>query len=111
MHLGVVHLCSTKQTVVAPAFTDVDKAVFPWFTEQRANKVPLSIKVLQQKALEFACLLGHENFRASAGWLNRFEARHDIVAKVISRESASIDSVRNVILVAVYTRDKRPIQA
>lgn len=78
--------------MVAPAFADIDEAVFSWFTEQRANKVPLSVKVLQQKAVDFACLLGHENFRASAGWLNRFEARHDIVAKVISRESASVDS-------------------
>ncbi|KAH7979500.1 hypothetical protein HPB49_009659 [Dermacentor silvarum] len=29
-----------KKTVAAAAFPDVDKAVFAWFCEQRANKVP-----------------------------------------------------------------------
>ncbi|KAH8032696.1 hypothetical protein HPB51_001380 [Rhipicephalus microplus] len=51
---------------------------------KRANKVPLCGRILQQKALEFACMLSHDNFKASPGWLSLFKARHDIVAKVIS---------------------------
>ncbi|XP_049517686.1 tigger transposable element-derived protein 4-like [Dermacentor silvarum] len=65
-----------KKTVAAAAFPDVDKAV-----------------ILQQKALDFACMLSHDNFKASPGWLSRFKARHDIVAKVISGEAAAVDSV------------------
>ncbi|KAH8040920.1 hypothetical protein HPB51_013090 [Rhipicephalus microplus] len=73
------------------AFPDVDKAVFAWFCEQRANKVPLSGRILQQKALDFACMLSHDKFKASPGWLSRFKTRHDIVAKVISGETAAVD--------------------
>ncbi|KAH7974874.1 hypothetical protein HPB49_020598 [Dermacentor silvarum] len=80
-----------NKTVAAAAFPDVDKAVFAWFCEQRANKVPLSGRILQQKALDFACMLSHDNFKASPGWLSRFKARHDIVAKVISGEAAAVD--------------------
>nr|XP_054923015.1 tigger transposable element-derived protein 6-like [Dermacentor andersoni] len=80
-----------NKTVSAAAFPDVDKAVFAWFCEQCANKVPLSGRVLQQKAQDFACILGHADFKASPGWLSRFKARHDIVAKVISGEAAAVD--------------------
>ncbi|XP_070384481.1 tigger transposable element-derived protein 4-like [Dermacentor albipictus] len=48
-------------------------------------------KVLQQEALDFACILGHADFKASPGWLSRFKARHDIVAKVIFGEAAAVD--------------------
>ncbi|KAH8042669.1 hypothetical protein HPB51_025301 [Rhipicephalus microplus] len=81
--------CARNKTAMAAAFPDVDKAVFACFCEQRANKVPLSRKILQQKALDFACMLSHDNFKASPGWLSRFKARHDIVAKVISGEAAA----------------------
>ncbi|KAH8035084.1 hypothetical protein HPB51_004325 [Rhipicephalus microplus] len=82
-----------NKTVMAAAFLDVDKAVFARFCEQRANKVPLSGRILQQKALDFSCMLSHDNFKASPGWLSHFKARHNIVAKVISGEAAAIDSV------------------
>ncbi|KAH8033755.1 hypothetical protein HPB51_015787 [Rhipicephalus microplus] len=85
--------CARNKTVMAAAFPDVDKAVFAWFCEQRANKVHLSGKILQQKALDFACMLSHDNFKASPGWLSRFKALHDIIAKVISGEAAAVDSV------------------
>lgn len=39
------------------AFPNIDKAVFAWLREQRANKVPLSGKVPQQEALNFTCML------------------------------------------------------
>lgn len=82
-----------NKTVVAAAFPDVDKAVFAWFCEQRANKVPMSGKILQQKALDFACVRGHDQFRARVGWLSRFKDRHDSVAKAIPGEAASVDPV------------------
>lgn len=80
-----------NKTVTAAAFSDVGKAVFAWFCEQRANKVPSSRRKFQQKALDFACMLGHNNFKASPGWLSRFKAHHDIVAKIISGQAAAVD--------------------
>lgn len=82
-----------NKTVMAAACPDVDKAVFAWFCEQRANKKPLSGRVLQQKALDFGCMHGHNNFKAGPGWLSRLKARHNTAAKVISREAAAIDPV------------------
>ncbi|KAH8020277.1 hypothetical protein HPB51_025797 [Rhipicephalus microplus] len=51
-----------NKTVAAAAFPDVVRAVFAWFFEQRANRVPLSGKILQQEALNFASILGHDQF-------------------------------------------------
>nr|XP_037280485.1 tigger transposable element-derived protein 6-like [Rhipicephalus microplus] len=63
-----------NKTVMIAAFPYMDKAVFAWFCEQHANKVPLSGRILQQKVLDFA-------------------SRHAIVAKVISGEAAAVNSV------------------
>ncbi|KAH8026709.1 hypothetical protein HPB51_024208 [Rhipicephalus microplus] len=82
-----------NKTVTAAAFPNVDKALFAWFCEQRANKVPLSGRILQQKALNFACMHSHDIFKASPGWLSHFKARHDIVAKVTFGEAAAVDLV------------------
>ncbi|KAH8022556.1 hypothetical protein HPB51_025653 [Rhipicephalus microplus] len=56
-----------NKTVMIAAFPYMDKAVFAWFCEQHANKVPLSGRILQQKVLDFACMLSHDNFKASPG--------------------------------------------
>ncbi|KAH8008981.1 hypothetical protein HPB51_008552 [Rhipicephalus microplus] len=40
-------MSARNETVTAVAFPHVDKAVFVWFCEQRANKVPLSGGILQ----------------------------------------------------------------
>lgn len=58
--------------------SDVDKTVFTWLCEQRANKVPLFGKVLQQKAPYFASMLGHDNFKAGASWLSCLQVRHNM---------------------------------
>ncbi|KAH6925106.1 hypothetical protein HPB50_001018 [Hyalomma asiaticum] len=80
--LGALENCASakSKTVTAAAFPDVDKVVFAWFCEQRANKVPLSGRIKQQKELDFTCMLGHDNFKASPGWLSHFKACHGIVA-------------------------------
>ncbi|KAG0422161.1 hypothetical protein HPB47_002002 [Ixodes persulcatus] len=59
----------------------------------RARNVPLSGELLQQKARDFACILGCDDFKASSGWLQRFKDRHSIVGKVVSGESAAADAI------------------
>ncbi|KAH8038729.1 hypothetical protein HPB51_002873 [Rhipicephalus microplus] len=39
-----------------------------------------------------ACILGHDDFKASNGWLQGFKSRNCVVGRVISGESASADS-------------------
>ena len=44
---------------------DLDKAVYTWFHNTRANSVPVSGVVLKEKALQFAKSLHLDDFRAS----------------------------------------------
>lgn len=82
-----------RKKTTQPAHEELDKAVYAWFCETRAKNIPISGSLIQQKALNYACILGiSENFKASAGWLNRFKERHEIVGKVLCGESASADS-------------------
>lgn len=79
---------SKKKRLKLSTYTDVDKAVFTWFLDTRARNVPISGAILQQKAKDFACILGHDDFKASNGWLQGFKSRHGVVGRVISGESA-----------------------
>lgn len=81
-----------KKRLKKSTYADVDKAVFTWFLDTRARNVPISGAILQQKAKDFACILGHDDFKASNGWLQGFKSRHGVVGRVISGESASADS-------------------
>ncbi|KAH6947713.1 hypothetical protein HPB50_020793 [Hyalomma asiaticum] len=74
--------CAQRKKMTQPAHEELDKAVFAWFCETRTKNIPISGSMIQQKALNYACVLGiTENFKVSAGWLNRFKQRHEIVGK------------------------------
>lgn len=83
--------CSQHKKVTLPKHDELDKAVYTWFVDARARNIPLSGATVQQKALQYACLLGLDDFKASTGWLSRFKTRHGIVGKVLSGESAAAD--------------------
>ena len=68
-----------------------DKALLEWF-KLNAGQCGLVGNILQEKAIQFAGMLGfNEEFpkRIDINWINRFKARHSIVAKRINGESAS----------------------
>ena len=69
---------------------DIEEALLTWFKRQRSNNVPISGPILQAKANEFARLLGNPNFNCSSSWIQRFRARHDIVAGKICGEAAGV---------------------
>jgi len=72
-------------------YEDVDEAVLKWIQTMRDKNVPISGPFITEKALDFAKTLGHDEFRGSSGWLEKFKRRHGIVAKVISGESKDVD--------------------
>lgn len=51
----------------------------------------MSGALLQQKARNFACITGHDDFVTSDGWLQCIENRHDVVGRAVSKESQSVD--------------------
>lgn len=71
-------------------YDDVDEAVLKWVTMLRDKNMPVSGPLIKEKAVEYAKVLGHEEFQASSGWLDKFKKRHCIKEKVISGESGSV---------------------
>lgn len=83
--------CEKKKRIRSHQHPELDKALLAWFTQQRANKVPISGSLLQEKANELAILLKMENFQCSSSWIQRFRSRHNITFGKISGESATVD--------------------
>lgn len=54
----------------------------------RAKNIPVGGPLIRQKALNFANLLGHDEFQARVGWLDKFRFCYGIVSKVICGEDA-----------------------
>lgn len=54
--------------------------------------------------MNFAYILGQDDFSAGSRWLQRFKGRHDIVGKVITGESytVDVDNVRKWVEVATF---------
>ena len=73
--------------------TNLDDAVFKWFTQKRCQGEPISGPILYEKAVQFNEKLGGtSNFQASTGWLKRFKSRHGIRELQIEGEKLSADS-------------------
>ncbi|CAG0884226.1 unnamed protein product, partial [Darwinula stevensoni] len=69
-----VNIGPHRKKIRTATFEDLDKAVGP---------------LIQEKALQLAAALGHTNFLASVGWLNRFRDRFGIAAKAICGEESA----------------------
>lgn len=112
-HNCVDHLQEKRQTVAAATaarfvfriteenmrklkYKDVDAALFRWFREVRAQSMPVSGPMLQQKAKSLGALLGHDDFNLLNGWIQRFKDHHGISCKVVCRESGDTDESINV---------------
>ncbi|KOB77473.1 putative tigger transposable element derived 6-like protein [Operophtera brumata] len=68
----------------------IEEALLTWYKHQKLNKVPISGPILQKKANDFARLMGKENFACSSSWVQRFRARHNIVAGKYCDEAAGV---------------------
>lgn len=83
---------NVRRKFVGPGLgTTIDKVVFEWFQRVRAQKIPVSGPMLQEKALEVSKELGEIDFKASNGWLEKFRNRHSISFKAISGEAGAVN--------------------
>jgi len=69
----------------------VDEQLYKWFVETRSRNAPISGKIIQEKALLIAKNIGYDDFKASNGWLEKFNSRNAISSRVISGESGDLD--------------------
>lgn len=83
-----------KRCIIREAKYDlVDEACWKWFSQQRSKGAAVSGPLLMEKALFFFKQLHPnadvESFKASTGWLKRFNARHGIHNVQLRGESLS----------------------
>ena len=64
-------------------YQDVDEAVYDWYRLAREWLVPGTGPMLQEEVLVMNGL-GHSEFKASNGWLQRFKDRHHIKVMIYS---------------------------
>ncbi|XP_046330982.2 tigger transposable element-derived protein 4-like [Haliotis rufescens] len=81
---------AARKRFQSSANKDVD-ALFEWFNAVRSKNIPWSGHIIISMAKEFAEKLGHSDFSASTGWLERLKKRHGTCSSTTLGESASVD--------------------
>ncbi|KAG6931620.1 tigger transposable element derived 5 [Chelydra serpentina] len=73
---------------------DLDSAVYTWFVKEQQKGIPISGLLIAMQAEKFDRELNGEfsNFKASSGWLWRFQKRHGISQIAVSGEKRSADA-------------------
>lgn len=90
-----------RQTLRSAELPKMEKALFGWFMEKRANNVPISTDILCAKAKSL-----HEKikerpgeFNASRGWIQKFKKRHGIrILKVVGEKLSNKPELVNPFL-------------
>lgn len=57
----------------------LDQKMFEWFKEMKNKNIHVPGKLIQEKAIEIAAEIGMADFKASNGWLYKFQNRHNII--------------------------------
>uniref|UniRef100_A0A8C4QQL2 HTH CENPB-type domain-containing protein n=1 Tax=Eptatretus burgeri TaxID=7764 RepID=A0A8C4QQL2_EPTBU len=71
----------------------LNELVWDWFCAASSKNLPITGKLLQEKALMLSKEMGYGDFTASNGWLNNFQKRHDIkVFCVLSGDTADVSA-------------------
>ena len=71
-------------------FQNIDSAMLEWFRMARSKNIPVSGPMLQAKAVAVAEQMQLENFKASNGWLEKFQTRYKIKGMTVSGESGEV---------------------
>ena len=69
---------------------DVDAALLEWFKQARSLNIPISAKLLVERAETFAVSMGLASFIATSGFIDRWKKRHGIGMKQVSGEEKSV---------------------
>ncbi|KAG8225778.1 hypothetical protein J437_LFUL005737, partial [Ladona fulva] len=75
--------------------SDLNHIVFEWFSSVRAENIPISGPILQEKAKDMAEI--HKIDCFSNGWLQSFRKRHGIIFNVSRGESNVQDQLYHLI--------------
>ncbi|XP_062991776.1 tigger transposable element-derived protein 4 [Elgaria multicarinata webbii] len=59
-------------------YSDLEEALVKWYKTAQCSNIPVNGPMLRFKANCFAQKLGHNDFKCSNGWLDRFKSRHGL---------------------------------
>ena len=69
----------------------MEDRLWKWFHFAQSRKVPINGPVLIQKAEEIAKQPGHDQFKNSDGWFNRWKKRHNLRYTKLYGEASEAD--------------------
>ena len=82
-----------KKRIRLSMFEDVDEALLIWFKQKRADNCSIDGESLRIKATHFAVAFAYgDSTEISPAWIERWKKRHQISSKVMSGESAAVDT-------------------
>jgi hypothetical protein len=71
-------------------YSEVNDKVWDWFLEARKKNIPITGKLIQEKAIMLSVELGHNDFVASNGWLDRWLKRNNVKSACLSGDRAEV---------------------
>ena len=71
-------------------YTDINDKLWDWFWDSRSRNIPLSGKMIHEKAIILSQELGHNDFMASNGWLDRWPKRTIVKCATLCGESGDV---------------------
>ncbi|XP_004685385.1 PREDICTED: tigger transposable element-derived protein 4 [Condylura cristata] len=93
-------------------YTDLEEALMRWYRIAQCLNVPVNGPMLRLKANDFAQKLGHNDFKCSNGWLDRFKSRYGLVfrAQPVEAPGISVDpsAVWHQNVLPYYLNDYHP---
>ena len=60
---------SPRKRMRTPQHSDMERVLYLWFSNARANNIPVTDSILKEKAQRFGGDLGVADFSYSSGWL------------------------------------------
>ena len=72
-------------------YSGLNELVWDWFCKARSKNIPITGRLIQEKAMMLSLELNHDDFTASLNdWLESFQKRHNIAASLLSGEAADV---------------------
>lgn len=83
-------LCQVRKRNRKSEYADLNDTLYQWYQLCVKKNIYPDGSLLAEKAVMIAEILGHENFKASNGWLHRWKVRNNIKQRAISGESGDV---------------------
>ncbi|XP_073897397.1 tigger transposable element-derived protein 4 [Castor canadensis] len=93
-------------------YTDLEEALVRWYRIAQCLNVPVNGPMLRLKANDFAQKLGHNDFKCSNGWLDRFKSRYGLVFRAQPEEATGTSVDPSIVwhqnILPYYLNDYHP---